>query len=115
MTTTRGGACTVHFPEWYDERGEWEAESKGWLQGVIVELPSGERHSTLFYDPVRLAQDWDAESLPYLAEPGLIVIRDVTRSAILETADALYREGFFEHFKPISNPRDAVLSHNGTA
>lgn len=115
MTSSQLGTCTVHFPEWYDERGEWEAESKGWLQGVIVELPNGERHSTLFYDPVRLAQDWDAESLPYLAEPGLIVIRDVTRSAILETAEALYRDGFFEHFKPIPQLSDAAHSLSGAA
>jgi hypothetical protein len=52
----------VIFPEWYDERGEWEAEAKGWLQGVEVRVSNGNVHPLFFYDPVRLAQDLEAEA-----------------------------------------------------
>ncbi len=34
----------VVFPECYDERGEWEAKEKGWLQGVEVGFSNGEVH-----------------------------------------------------------------------
>lgn len=33
-TDTKG--FTINFPEGFDDRAEWEAEAKGWLQGVMV-------------------------------------------------------------------------------
>lgn len=85
-------AFEIVFPEWYDERGEWEAKEKGWLQGVEIRLANGETQPLFFYDPVRLAQDLESETKqgrPCIAQPGMIVIPEVTRDAILVAVDKL--------------------------
>jgi hypothetical protein len=95
--------CRVVFPDWYDERAEYEAELKGWLQGVEVELGDGSRYPVLFYDPVRLAQDLEEEAKwdrPFIAEPGMIVIPTVTRATISQAVEQLAAGGFFGHFRP---------------
>lgn len=104
--------CRVRFPDWYDELAEVEAEHKGWLQGVEVELDDGTRYPVTFYDPVRLAQDLTEEAKwerPYLAEPGLVVVPAVTRNAISQAAEHLTASGFFFHLRPIaSEPENGV-------
>jgi hypothetical protein len=85
----------VVFPEWYDQRGEWEAKEKGWLDGVEVRLANGKSQPLFFYDPVRLAQDLEAETKqgrPCVAQPGMIVIPEVTREAILTAVEKLVDE-----------------------
>ena len=104
MTTVSVPGARVHFPEWYDERGEWEAESKGWLQGVQVELADGGRYPLFLYDPVRIAQDAEADAghgRAVLAEPGLVVVPEVTRPAILAAVEELVRQRFFDHLRPL--------------
>jgi hypothetical protein len=96
--------CRVHFPTDYDDRGEWEVERKGWLQGVQVELPNGSTYPLFFYDPVRLAQDFEAESTEgrcVLAEPGLVVISEVTRPNIVRAVEELCQRGYFNHLRPL--------------
>src|SRR5437868_4112651 len=88
----------VVFPAWYDERGEWEAESKGWLQGAELHSSHGEVYPLFFYDPVRLGQDLEREAQhgkPYIAHPGLIVIPTITREAILQAVTKLLEADFF--------------------
>lgn len=85
----------VVFPEWYDQRGEWEAKEKGWLDGVQVRLADGKTQPLFFYDPVRLAQDLEAETKqgrPCVAQPGMVVIPEVTREAILSAVEKLVDE-----------------------
>ncbi len=93
----------VVFPPWYDERGEWEAEAKGWLQGVEVSFSNGDVHSLFFYDPVRLAQDLEVETKhgnPFIAHPGLIVIPAITREAIVNAISKLVEADFFPKQEP---------------
>jgi hypothetical protein len=88
----------VVFPNWYDERGEWEAKEKGWLRGVEVRFAAGNVQSLFFYDPVRLAQDLEAETKqgkPFIAVPGLIVIPEITREAIVDVVAKLVDSGSF--------------------
>jgi len=94
--------CRLVFPEWYDERAEYEAEQKGWLQGVRVELPDGEQYSVHFYDLVRLGQDLDEEAKwdrPFVAEPGLIVVPAVSREAITSAVNRLAITDYFRHLR----------------
>jgi hypothetical protein len=110
MATDTNG-FTIHFPDWFDERVEWEAESKGSLQGVTVELADGARYPVFFYDPVRLQQDLEADTSqgrPYAAEPGMIVVPQVTRAAIAEAVGQLVRGGFFNHLRPLAAERQNV-------
>ncbi len=99
----------LRFPEWYDERAEWEVASKGWLQGAVVAFSDGARYSVFFYDSVRLGQDLVAEGRGYIAEPGLIVVPELTRAAMTEAVAALVADGFFRTQMPLP----ASLPANG--
>jgi hypothetical protein len=107
-------SCRVHFPEDYDERGEWEVERKGWLQGVQVEMPNGLVFPLFFYDPVRLAQDLEADERQgrsVMAEPGMVVIQEVTRSRILQAVEELVHQRFFDHLKPLVPAEANGIAH----
>jgi hypothetical protein len=106
----------VVFPEWYDERGEWEAKEKGWLQGVEVHFANGDVQPLFFYDPVRLAQDMEGEAkygTPFIAHPGLILIPEITREGILSAIKNLVDAAYFpirSHFPATVN---GVIHHSG--
>jgi hypothetical protein len=102
--STQVSPFTVVFPEWYDERCELEVPAKGWLQGVEVRLEDGSRYKLFFIDPVRLGQDLEEEvrlQRPYFAEPGLVVLPEVTTEAVRQAVAGLWRDGFFEHLRPL--------------
>src|SRR5437660_9977327 len=97
---TDTSAYAIVFPEGYDERREWETPAKGWLSGVEVHLDDGRHYALTFYDPVRLAQtlgDDTRMGRPYFAEPGLVVVPEVSTAAIQTVVPALLQDGFFTH------------------
>ena len=96
---------TLSFPYGFDERDEFEAESRGVYEPVIVHLPDGTEVQVCFYDPVRLAQDLEnalkhGESC--IAEPGMIVVQRVTRKHMEDSVKQLYSSGYFNSLKPRS-------------
>jgi hypothetical protein len=103
----------VIFPEWFDDRAEFETPEKGWLDHVQVQLPDGSRYRVFFIDPVRLGQDlaeYQKLGTPFFAEPGLIVLCDVTRKAIHHAVEGLWRRGYFSQLKPVDGA-DADSGH----
>jgi hypothetical protein len=95
---------TIHFPEWFSERVEYEMEAKGFLQEVTVELEDGKRFQLYIYDPVRLAQDLTAYvgcGQHYVAEPNLVVIPRVTVLAIQSAVAEMIRDRVFDDLKPL--------------
>ncbi len=95
---------TIVFPDWYDARCEFETPSKGYLADVEVHLEDGTRYKLYFSDPIRLQQtleDDAASGRPYYTEPGLIVLPEVTTSAIQQAVPGLLRDGYFQTLKPI--------------
>jgi hypothetical protein len=81
----------------YDGRHDWLTESKGYLEDVEVELDDGRIVKINFYDPIRLAQDVDAEfghGAVSLAWKRLIVVKAVTPAAMQAAADALSSDFF---------------------
>ena len=95
---------TVRFPEGYDDRLAFETPSKGYLRDVMVQLEDGTRYKLFFIDPVRLEQDLQAEvaeGREYYAEPGMVVLLEVTTEAIHKSISGLLREGFFHSLKPL--------------
>lgn len=89
MSGERQPEVTVEFPDDFDVNAE-EIEAKGWYSGVVV-VVDGTRHALMVYDPVRLAQDVRAEleaGRPF-AEPHLVVVPSVTRTAIEGAVRAL--------------------------
>ena len=93
----------ISFPEWYDERAEFETPSKGFLGGVVVRTDDGSSYELYFTDPVRLQQTLEddvQEGRPFYTEPGLVVLPEVTREAIRKAVAGLWQDGFFRHLKP---------------
>lgn len=106
--------ATFHFPPDFDERAEWEMSSKGYLTGGEVELTDGRRYPVTFYDPVRIAQDVEASGsygVPMLAEPGLVVVPEVTREAIERTIPELIALRFFDHLAPVTSALANGVAH----
>jgi hypothetical protein len=97
---TRSGARVI-FPEGFDERAAFETPLKGWLKAQ-VELEDGGRYAVYFSDPIRLQQDVDEavkHERPCFAEPGLIVVPEVTVQAIQDAVQFLSKQGFFASLK----------------
>jgi hypothetical protein len=91
----------IIWPDDFDERAAFEMPFKGWLN-TFVELDEGYRYSVHFTDPVRLQQDLDEDvnlGKPYFAEPGLIILPEVTVEAIESAVQRLWEQGFFAHLK----------------
>jgi hypothetical protein len=96
--------AVVSFPGWYDDRAEWEHQSKGYLPEVAVEVPDGRQFQLYFMDPVRPRQDAEeAFRMGYacFTEPGLVVVPEVTREAVRGAVVHLQERGYFEHLKPM--------------
>lgn len=90
----------------FDPLDAFEAEKKGiWTAHVV--LADGRRFRVTFYDPARLAQDLESyQSLDqaYVAEPGMIVVPEVTRERMTAAIRQLADEGYFEHLAPLTAP-----------
>src|SRR5689334_13176091 len=86
----------------FDERAAFEMSLKGWIS-LHVETEPGVRYPVYVIDPVRLQQDlaemvtWDT---PCFAEPGLVVVPEVTVAAIEQAIRFLHKTGFFSSLKP---------------
>ena len=92
----------VLFPAGFDERAAIETPLKGWLSAQ-VELDDGGRYAVYFSDPMRLHQDVDDavhNGKPCFAEPGLIIVPEVTVQAIQDAVQFLWEQGFFASLKP---------------
>ena len=97
---TRSGPRVI-FPEGFDERAAFETPLKGWLKAQ-VELQDGCRYAVYFSDPIRLQQDLDEavqSERPCFAEPGLIILPEVTVKAIQDAVQFLCKQGFFASLK----------------
>ena len=93
----------VVFPGSGDERMYIEMSSKGWISAT-VHLSNGVKYEVYFSDPIRLKQDLEANiqyGKPYFAEPGLIVLPEVTIEAIHAAVNSLVVEGFFTSLLPV--------------
>src|SRR5262245_40154856 len=102
--TTNSDHFSISYPEGYDDRLEFETPSKGYLRDVVVSLEDGSSYKLFFIDPVRLEQDLQADvanGREYYAEPGMVVLTEVTTESIHKAVSGLWREGFFRWLKPL--------------
>jgi hypothetical protein len=86
------------FEHGFGERDEIETPMRGYRSHVWVELTDGSKHPVTFFDGVRLKQELDQEAAsgrPFVAEPGLIVLTEVTLETMEHAARTLADEGFF--------------------
>ncbi len=97
----------VHFPRLvfkypFDEAAAYDAEARGYLPYSSVELSNGARYPVVFYDPVRLQQDLEVEvgeGRAFIAEPGMIVVPEVTLARMQHAIERLLQEGFFDSLR----------------
>ncbi len=98
---------TLVFAYDFDEQAAQQAEARGYLSHAHVELPDGSRYPVVFYDLVRLGQDLEEEVVSgkaFIADPGMVVVPDVTLDNMERAISNLYREGFFSHFQQQTPP-----------
>jgi len=94
----------------FDEREAMECRDRGYRSHVWVELAEGRRYPVVFYDVTRLQQDLQEEMKSgdgFIAEPGLIVLPEVTLENMKKAVCRLAEEGFFEALRPTSVDVDA--------
>ena len=92
--------------EWVkDERAVDETLLKGWSH-VHVRVNSTTRYELHFTDLVRMQQDAEAtiaEGEPCYAEPGLVILTEVTPVAIEAAVRFLWEQSFFSYLKPVKD------------
>lgn len=95
---------TLIFEHGFDERKQAEARARGYQSHVYVQFADGSRYRVVFYDCVRLQQDLEYEvssGTMCVADPGMIVLPEVTLENILKAVQKLARDGYFPNFRPV--------------
>src|SRR5271168_3509988 len=93
----------LRFAREFSERDAIEAQDRGYLSHVVVEFGGGRLYPVFFYDAVRLQQDLEVmanHGRPYIAEPGMIVVQNITIETMRRVVCHLEREGFFDSLNP---------------
>ncbi|BAZ12465.1 hypothetical protein NIES4071_42960 [Calothrix sp. NIES-4071] len=94
----------LSFKYGWDDRDDEETFRKGYRSDGIVQSPEGEIYPVYFIDPIRLQQDLEAEEdngSAFLAEPGLIILPEVTREAMENVVRQLCEQGYFKSLVPL--------------
>ena len=99
------------FAREFSERAAFEARDRGYLSHVVVEINGQNLYPVVFYDPIRLQQDLEESARhgrPFVADPGMIVVSDITMDAMQEAVQRLYQEGYFNYLVPVN--RDSLIN-----
>jgi hypothetical protein len=107
MSTTSSVARLVFVRE-FSEADAAEARDRGYLSHVLVEVDGQRLYPVVFYDPVRLQQDLEVSARhgrAFVADPGMIVLPDITLEAMQAAVQSLCQDGFFEYLIPVSRER----------
>ena len=89
----------------FTSRDAFEAQSRGYLSHVLVALNGVELYPVTFYDAVRLGEDLEESAKhgrAFVADPGMIVLQEVTLPAMQTAVRKLSEEGFFSHLLPVT-------------
>jgi hypothetical protein len=102
---TRPVAPKLRFVGGFSDKDAFDAQGAGYLSHVMVEFGDGRLYPVFFYDIVRLQQDLEENvklGRPFIADPGMIVVEEVTPEAMKHAVEQLSREGFFDHLTAIT-------------
>jgi hypothetical protein len=111
--TTEQLTPTLRFAGDFTDQDAFEASGRGYLSHVMVELGEGRLYPLFFYDVVRLQQDLQegaAQGRPFVADPGMIVVEEITLENMRRAIQQLGNEGFFDYLTPIT--RDDLSSND---
>ena len=123
MAAVQFPRLVIKYP--LDEAAAYDAEARGYLAYASVELNDGTRYPVAFYDPVRLQQDLEVEAgegRAFIAEPGMIVVPEVTLARMQDAIERLFQNGFFDSLRSEREPgresgqdaRSGGISDGGT-
>jgi hypothetical protein len=77
----------------------------GYRGDVVVELADGEAFPVYFYEPDAVREELDgrigAGFGRFVAEPGLVVIPEITLAGMKSSVLELIEVGYFAHLKPV--------------
>lgn len=91
------------FKYGWEEKDDEETLMKGYRSDGIVQTLEGD-YPVYFIDPIRLQQDLEAETelgTPFLAEPGLIILPEITRENMENAVRQLWEQGYFNSLKSL--------------
>lgn len=103
----------LRFVREFTDLDELEARNRGYLSHVLADFGDGRLFPLFFYDPVRLQQDLEERSAhdrAFLADPGMIVVQEISLETMERVILQLCAEGFFEHLMPITERELAASS-----
>jgi len=98
------GEYIISFPTGFLDR-EFELPYKGYARNVHVKAADGRSWTLYFTDLSRLQQDLDdakGRGESYFAEPGMIVLSEVTVEIIRNAIEGLWEAGFFKTLAPLA-------------
>jgi hypothetical protein len=105
MMTPAEETPILRFAREFTERDATEAQDRGYLSHVLVDLGGGRLYPVFFYDAVRLQQDLEEmanHGRPYIAEPGMIVVQEITIETMTQVVCQLESAGFFDALNPVT-------------
>jgi hypothetical protein len=77
----------------------------GYRGDVVVELADGEAFPVYFYEPDAVREELDARIRSgfgrFVAEPGLVVIPEITLAGMKSSVLELIGAGYFTHLRPV--------------
>jgi hypothetical protein len=103
------------LPEGFDEQSLFEMPLKGWLQASVA-VDDGTCYPVYFCDPMRLQQDLEQSAEngePWVAEPGLIILPEVTLEAAQKAVYFLWAKGYFASLR--ANHDATTVTMNASA
>lgn len=77
----------------------------GYRGDVVVELADGEAFPVYFYEPDAIREELDGRMKSgfgqFVAEPGLVVIPEITVARMKSSVLELVEVGYFDHLRPV--------------
>lgn len=110
----------VEFPRlvFVDELDEgYGIAPRGYRTDVTLELREGIAFPVAFYDAAALCEELEAREKwgigRFVAEPGLVVVPEITASSMKASVSELIDIGYFEHLRPVAEATDQSLAPTG--
>lgn len=107
-TIVEAGNAKLIFEGGFTDLDDFNAIGAGYYS-AIVQLDDGSRYPVCFYDPVRLQQDVAEEAkqgTPFVAEPGMIVLTEVSLENMKTAVSRLQHQGYF------NRPRESDVAEH---
>jgi hypothetical protein len=85
-----------------------EAEDRGYLSHVVVEIDGSRLYPVVFITISRLSDDLKFNvnnGQSYFAETGMIVLQSITLESMQFAAVQLFSEGYFDYMIPLTRDR----------